>query len=156
MMQKSLNGLRVSNLAQIILGLGCAFALGICRPEPIFEKVETGFRNATNKADRAHSVSNDLNVPQGAVKGSWVPCRASDLSMKADGKRVVNLIQTPFGMGPSLDWAGPASMRAGLRMLRVSLALAHQLGAQVETVAGPKGTTVSVTHATFLAKTRAA
>ena len=57
--------------------------------------------------------------------------------MKADGKRVVNLIQTPFGMGPSLDWAGPASMRAGLRMLRVSLALAHQLGAQVETVAGP-------------------
>jgi hypothetical protein len=76
--------------------------------------------------------------------------------MKADGKRVVNLIQAPFGMGPSLDWAGPASMRAGLRMLRVSLALAHQLGAQVETVAGPKGTTVSVTHATFLAKTRAA
>ena len=35
-------------------------------------------------------------------------------------------------------------------------ALAQQLGAQVETVAGPKGTTVSVTHATFSAKTRAA
>jgi two-component sensor histidine kinase len=35
-------------------------------------------------------------------------------------------------------------------------ALAHQLGAQVETVAGPKGTTVSVTHATFSAKIRAA
>ncbi len=30
-------------------------------------------------------------------------------------------------------------------------ALAHQLGAQVETVADPKGTTVSVTHATFQA-----
>ena len=29
-------------------------------------------------------------------------------------------------------------------------ALAKQLGAQVETVAGPKGTTVSITHATFL------
>jgi two-component sensor histidine kinase len=35
-------------------------------------------------------------------------------------------------------------------------ALAHQLGAQVETVAGPKGTTVSVTRATFSVKTRAA
>jgi hypothetical protein len=49
LMQKSLNGLRVSNLAQIILGLGCAFALAICRPEPSFEKVETGFRNAQIK-----------------------------------------------------------------------------------------------------------
>ena len=28
-------------------------------------------------------------------------------------------------------------------------ALAHQLDAQVETIAGPKGTTVSITHATF-------
>jgi chemotaxis protein methyltransferase CheR len=35
-------------------------------------------------------------------------------------------------------------------------ALAHQLGAQVETLAGPHGTTVSVTRATFLAKTQAA
>jgi two-component sensor histidine kinase len=35
-------------------------------------------------------------------------------------------------------------------------ALAHQLGAQVETLAGPSGTTVSVTRATFSAKTRAA
>jgi chemotaxis protein methyltransferase CheR len=31
-------------------------------------------------------------------------------------------------------------------------ALAQQLGAMVETLAGPEGTTVSVTHATFLAK----
>ncbi|MEJ0078944.1 MAG: histidine kinase dimerization/phosphoacceptor domain -containing protein [Alphaproteobacteria bacterium] len=31
-------------------------------------------------------------------------------------------------------------------------ALAHQLGAQVETLAGPEGTTVSITHATFSAK----
>jgi chemotaxis protein methyltransferase CheR len=35
-------------------------------------------------------------------------------------------------------------------------ALAHQLGAQVETLAGPSGTTVSVTRATFSVKTRAA
>ena len=35
-------------------------------------------------------------------------------------------------------------------------ALAQQLGAQVETLAGSKGTSVSVTRATFLAKTRAA
>jgi two-component sensor histidine kinase len=35
-------------------------------------------------------------------------------------------------------------------------ALAHQLGAQVETLAGPQGTTVSVTRATFSAKARAA
>jgi two-component sensor histidine kinase len=31
-------------------------------------------------------------------------------------------------------------------------ALAQQLGAKVETLTGPEGTTVSVTHATFLAK----
>jgi two-component sensor histidine kinase len=31
-------------------------------------------------------------------------------------------------------------------------ALAQQLGAKVETLAGPEGTTVSVAHATFLAK----
>ena len=31
-------------------------------------------------------------------------------------------------------------------------ALAQQLGAQVETLAGPEGTTVSITHATFSAR----
>jgi chemotaxis protein methyltransferase CheR len=31
-------------------------------------------------------------------------------------------------------------------------ALAHQLDSQVETLAGPDGTTVSITHATFPAK----
>ncbi len=31
-------------------------------------------------------------------------------------------------------------------------ALAHQLDAQVDTVAGPEGTTVSITHATFPVK----
>jgi chemotaxis protein methyltransferase CheR len=31
-------------------------------------------------------------------------------------------------------------------------ALAHQLDAQVETLAGPEGTTVSITHATFPTK----
>jgi two-component sensor histidine kinase len=35
-------------------------------------------------------------------------------------------------------------------------ALAQQFGAQVETLSGPTGTTVSVTHATFLASTRSA
>jgi two-component sensor histidine kinase len=35
-------------------------------------------------------------------------------------------------------------------------ALAHQLGAQIETLAGPNGTSVSVTHATFLAKSKVA
>jgi two-component sensor histidine kinase len=35
-------------------------------------------------------------------------------------------------------------------------ALAQQLGAQVETLAGPEGTTVSVTHATFSVKIHAA
>jgi two-component sensor histidine kinase len=35
-------------------------------------------------------------------------------------------------------------------------ALARQLGAQVETVAGATGTTLSITHAEFSAKTRAA
>jgi hypothetical protein len=42
LMQKSLNGLRVSNLAQTILGLGCAFALAICR-RAFFEKVKNRF-----------------------------------------------------------------------------------------------------------------
>jgi len=32
----------------------------------------------------------------------------------------------------------------------------QQLGAQVETLAGPQGTTVSVTRATFAVKTQAA
>ena len=35
-------------------------------------------------------------------------------------------------------------------------ALAHQLDAKVETLADPNGTTVSVTRATFSAKTRVA
>jgi two-component sensor histidine kinase len=34
-------------------------------------------------------------------------------------------------------------------------ALAHQLNAQVETLAGPRGTTVSITHATFPTKAAA-
>jgi two-component sensor histidine kinase len=48
-----------------------------------------------------------------------------------------------------------AQARIGLGTSIVK-ALAHQLGAQVETLAGPSGTTVSVTRATFSAKTRAA
>ena len=48
-----------------------------------------------------------------------------------------------------------AQPKAGLGTSIVK-ALAHQLDAQVETLAGPKGTTVSITRATFSAKTRAA
>jgi chemotaxis protein methyltransferase CheR len=48
-----------------------------------------------------------------------------------------------------------AQVKTGLGTSIVK-ALAQQLGAQVETLAGPQGTTVSVTRATFAAKTRAA
>jgi two-component sensor histidine kinase len=48
-----------------------------------------------------------------------------------------------------------AQVKTGLGTSIVK-ALAHQLGAQLETLAGPQGTTVSVTRATFSAKTRAA
>jgi two-component sensor histidine kinase len=48
-----------------------------------------------------------------------------------------------------------AQAKAGLGISIVK-ALAHQLDAQVETLAGPEGTTVSITRATFSAKTRAA
>ena len=48
-----------------------------------------------------------------------------------------------------------AQVKTGLGTSIVK-ALAHQLGAQVEILAGPLGTTVSVTRATFAAKTQAA
>jgi chemotaxis protein methyltransferase CheR len=48
-----------------------------------------------------------------------------------------------------------AQVKTGLGTSIVK-ALAQQLGAQVETLAGPQGTTVSVTRATFAAKTRSA
>jgi chemotaxis protein methyltransferase CheR len=48
-----------------------------------------------------------------------------------------------------------AQVKTGLGTSIVK-ALAHQLGAQVETFAGPQGTTVSVTRATFSAKARVA
>jgi two-component sensor histidine kinase len=48
-----------------------------------------------------------------------------------------------------------AQAKAGLGTSIVK-ALAHQLDAQVETLAGPKGTTVSITRATFSTKARAA
>jgi two-component sensor histidine kinase len=48
-----------------------------------------------------------------------------------------------------------AQVKTGLGTSIVK-ALAHQLGAQVETLAGPQGTTVSVIRATFSAKTQAA
>jgi chemotaxis protein methyltransferase CheR len=48
-----------------------------------------------------------------------------------------------------------AQVKTGLGTSIVK-ALAHQLGAQVETLADPQGTTVSVTRATFSVKARAA
>ena len=48
-----------------------------------------------------------------------------------------------------------AQVKTGLGTSIVK-ALAHQLGAQVETLAGPQGTTVSIARATFSAKARAA
>jgi len=48
-----------------------------------------------------------------------------------------------------------AQVKTGLGTSIVK-ALAQQLGAQVETLAGRQGTTVSVTRATFAAKTRSA
>jgi signal transduction histidine kinase len=56
---------------------------------------------------------------------------------------------------------GPQSERAKITLIAqpktglgtgIVKALAQQLGAKIETLAGPEGTTVSVTHATFLAK----
>jgi chemotaxis protein methyltransferase CheR len=53
-----------------------------------------------------------------------------------------------FGVGrPDGDFLQP---KPGLGTSIVT-ALVQQLGAKVETLAGPKGTTVSVTHATFMA-----
>ncbi len=51
------------------------------------------------------------------------------------GSRTVSLLNQKPGLGTG-----------------IVKALAQQLGANVETLAGPEGTTVSVTHATFLAK----
>jgi hypothetical protein len=48
-----------------------------------------------------------------------------------------------------------AQVKTGLGTSIVK-ALAHQLGAQVETLTGPQGTTVSVTRATFSVKARVA
>jgi two-component sensor histidine kinase len=60
---------------------------------------------------------------------------------------------TDNGIGRPGGVFAQAKTRLGTSIVK---ALAHQLGAQVETVAGPKGTTVSVTRATFSVKTRAA
>jgi signal transduction histidine kinase len=57
---------------------------------------------------------------------------------------------------------GLAGQTASLAQVKTGLgtsivkALAHQLGAQVETLTGPQGTTVSVTRATFSVKARVA
>jgi two-component sensor histidine kinase len=57
-----------------------------------------------------------------------------------------------IGRPPDGDFAQPKP-GLGTSIIR---ALAQQLGAEVATLSGPKGTTVSITHATFSVKTRAA
>ena len=54
-------------------------------------------------------------------------------------------------MGLASRTGGFAQGKSGLGTGIVK-ALAHQLDAQVETLAGPEGTTVSITHATFPTK----
>jgi two-component sensor histidine kinase len=53
------------------------------------------------------------------------------------------------GIGKPDDGFAQAKSGLGTGIVK---ALAHQLDAQVETLAGPQGTTVSITHATFPAK----
>jgi two-component sensor histidine kinase len=53
------------------------------------------------------------------------------------------------GMGKSHGASAPGKSGLGTGIVK---ALSHQLEAQVATVAGPDGTTVSITHATFRAK----
>jgi chemotaxis protein methyltransferase CheR len=53
------------------------------------------------------------------------------------------------GIGRPKSGFAPAKSGLGTGIIK---ALSHQLDAQVETVAGLEGTTVSVTHATFPAK----
>ena len=77
----------------------------------------------------------DITVGYDAVGMNWKLSVADDGIGRPDGV----FAQPKSGLGTS-----------------IVKALAQQLGAQVETVAGTKGTSVSVTHATFLAKTRAA
>jgi chemotaxis protein methyltransferase CheR len=54
------------------------------------------------------------------------------------------------GIGRGTDSAPPAKGGLGTSLVK---ALAHQLNAQVETVSGPGGMSVSVTHATFVSRT---
>src|SRR6204780_99376 len=53
------------------------------------------------------------------------------------------------GIGKPAGGFAPGKSGLGTGIVK---ALAHQLDAQVETLAGPEGTTVSITHATFPAK----
>ena len=53
------------------------------------------------------------------------------------------------GIGKPTGGFAPGKSGLGTGIVK---ALAHQLDAQVETLAGPEGTTVSITHATFPAK----
>ena len=54
------------------------------------------------------------------------------------------------GIGRGTGSAPPAKGGLGTSLVK---ALAHQLDAQVETVSGPGGMRVSVTHATFVSRT---
>ena len=50
------------------------------------------------------------------------------------------------GIGKPASGFAPAKSGLGTGIVK---ALSHQLGAQVETLSGPGGTTVTITHATF-------
>ena len=65
-----------------------------------------------------------------------------------DNKQQV-LAHFPFLLRPGRPPARVLSIGLGTGIVK---ALAQQLGAQVETLVGPAGTTVSITHATFSSK----
>jgi chemotaxis protein methyltransferase CheR len=80
--------------------------------------------------------------PDNAVQGRIV------VGFEADGQDW-KLSISDNGIG--MPERAPAEKKAGLGTSLVK-ALAQQLEAQVETATGPKGTTVSITHATFISR----
>jgi chemotaxis protein methyltransferase CheR len=91
--------------------------------------------NALKHAFRSDNADGQITVRYDAAGTNWKVSVADNGIGRPDGM----FAQAKTGLGTS-----------------IVKALAHQLGAQVETLAGPSGTTVSVTRATFSARTRAA
>src|SRR5258706_9534836 len=83
-----------------------------------------------------HAFSENTKDGQITVRMKFLEQIGSFRSLTMElGSRTVSLLNQKPGLGTG-----------------IVKALAQQLGANVETLAGPEGTTVSVTHATFLAK----